>query len=191
MKKKFLISIVLGCLIISTPTVSFGQNRRRPGDSSASQQDQLRRQQEAQRRAQEEAYRKQQEEQQRRAREEKIKQLKREAEQAEREYQKRQQDVKKWEPYGPPADYIKKGADAAVEAGPKIAPDPATKAGAAGIELIYKGVTKSILDPQGTERREKIIKEQEARREEERQKRQKWNEEILRRQQEFNRRLYQ
>jgi len=120
------------------------------------------------------------------ARQQKISQLRNEAEQAEREYQSRRAQVKRLEPFEKPAAFFKRGADAAIEAGHKITPDPATKAQAVGIELIYKGVTKSILDPKGAERRNRLVEERRARLEEERLKKQKWQEDFWRRQEEFN-----
>lgn len=123
------------------------------------------------------------------ARQQKISQLRKEAEQAEREYQRQNAQVKRLERFEKSATFMKKGADAAIEAGPKIAPDPATKAQAVGIGLIYKGVTKSILDPQGAERRNKLMEDSRARMEEENRRKQQWAQDILRTQEEFNRRL--
>ena len=123
------------------------------------------------------------------ARQPKISQLRNEAEQAEREYQTRQAEVRRLEPYEKVAGFMKRGADAAVEGGRKIASDPATKAQAIGIELVYKGVTKSILDPQRAERRNKLMEESRAKTEEARLRKQQWEQDVLRRQEEFNRRL--
>ncbi len=116
-------------------------------------------------------------------RRQKIAQLRKEAEHAERGFQRQ---VKWLERFEKSATFIKKGADAAIEAGPKIALDAATKTTAVGIAILYKGVTKSILDPQGVERRRLLHEQSRARREEERLKKQKWQEDFTKRQEEFN-----
>ncbi len=118
------------------------------------------------------------------ARQKRIEQLRREAEEAEKEYQRRAADVKRLERFEKPAKIIRGAADAGVGVvGSKVGPI------GIGIEQIYKGVTKSLSDPQGTERREKIIEQWKSKREEERLKKEKWTEDIRRRQEEFNKRL--
>jgi hypothetical protein len=62
-------------------------------------------------------------------RQQRILQLRKEVERAERKYQKSQAHVKKLERYEKPAAFIKRGADAAVEAGHKIAPADAKGSG--------------------------------------------------------------
>jgi TolA-binding protein len=110
-----------------------------------------------------------------------IAQLKKEAERAQKQHQMQLDKVRKLERFERPMEYIKKGADLGVGVvGGKVGPV------GKGIGYLYQGVTKSILDPQGAERRKRLSDESKARREQERMKKQKWEEDFRKRQEEFN-----
>lgn len=120
--------------------------------------------------------------QQKEIREKRIKQLRKEAEKAERESQRLEKKVKRLERLEKPAKVTKKAADTAIEVAPK-------NLVGRGIEQIYKGTTKSILDPQGAEKRKRIIEERKRKMAEERRKKEEWAKEFSKKQEEFNKDL--